>query len=673
MDFFIGAALIISPAQTFPIFAAVGTLKGIQKLLTIHRSRRSKTFSNVHSVHNSSPTAVEKIPSVTLEWSNVTCILSKQGSETKTILNNIQGRALPGRLTAIMGPSGGGKTSLLNALAGQFPQSRHIDLTGTVLVNGLPRSASHHRQAYVEQEDAFYSMLTAEETLQMATQLRLPASISSPERSAYVSTLVSKLGLSKVMDTRVGSKKARGLSGGEKKRLSIGCELIGSPSLLFMDEPTTGLDAFAAQKVVCTLKDLAASGHTVLASIHQPRSSIFTLFDDLVLLSEGELLYCGEACEAAQYFSSLGRTCPAGYSPADFLADLIAVDYSSPESEAASKETIARLVAAWKSRSEAVSLLPGQKAGGWISAPLDSSAENAGISSGLNGTRVGWLTQLRLLALRSWRQVIRDKPTNMARVIANVTSALIFGSIFFRMKKYQSSIQDRLGLLQVAAINTAMSSLVKTLSAFPRERVIVARERAKDSYSTAPYLTAKLAAELPIGAIFPLLFGLLTYPLCGLHPKPGRLLKYLGILTLESFTSSALGLAVGAMATSTEAASAIGPAVMVIWIVFGGYYVNQDNVPRLLRWLPSASLIKQGFQALCINEFPGLEFQPDVSGRGMTDGHQVLTWLSFDNTSVADCVLKQIRILAFYYWATFCILKAGRDSYQPMRPSVVQL
>lgn len=105
-----------------------------------------------------------------------------------------------------------------------------------------------------------------------------------------------------------------------------------------------------------------------------------------------------------------------------------------------------------------------------------------------------------------------------------------------------------------------MSSLIKTLSVFPRERVIVSRERAKNSYATAPYLAAKLLAELPVGALFPALFGVITYPLCGLNPKPSRFLKYLGILTLESFASGALGLTVGAFAPSTEAASAIGPA-----------------------------------------------------------------------------------------------------------------
>ncbi|GLI61524.1 hypothetical protein VaNZ11_003905, partial [Volvox africanus] len=202
--------------------------------------------------------------------------------------------------------------------------------------------------------------------------------------------------------------------------------------------------------------------------------------------------------------------------------------------------------------------------------------------------------------------VVRDKATNVARAMSNLSSALVFGAIFFRMKRGQSSVQDRMGLLQVVAVSTAMSSLVKTLTIFPRERTIVARERARQAYGILPYLSAKLAAELPVGALFPALFGALVYPTCGLHPSLARFAKFLGILTLESFASQALGLAVSSVAPTTEAAVAIGPAVMLVWIVFGGYYVNAENVPSIFKWLPRASLIKQSFEALCINEFPGL-------------------------------------------------------------------
>eukprot|EP00878_Enallax_costatus_P000531 GHUV01000626.1.p2 GENE.GHUV01000626.1~~GHUV01000626.1.p2 ORF type:complete len:325 (+),score=108.41 GHUV01000626.1:3181-4155(+) len=274
--------------------------------------------------------------------------------------------------------------------------------------------------------------------------------------------------------------------------------------------------------------------------------------------------------------------------------------------------------------------------------------------------------QFRLLLRRSWRQITRDRAAAIARLSSNVSSAVIFGAIFFRMQKKQSSIQDRLGLLQVAAINTAMSALVKTITVFPKERSIVSRERTRKAYDVLPYLSAKLLAELPVSCIFPLVFGGVVYPFTGLNPKPAKFAKFLGILTLESFTAAALGLSVGAAAPNTDAAVAIGPAVMLVWIIFGGFYCNAENIPRVLRFLPKCSLIKHAFEALCINEFDGVEFELDEHGRGMKTGEDVLNWLSFGHTSIKKTLGSEGRILAFYYWLTYCILKAGKPKFQPV-------
>eukprot|EP00798_Chlamydomonas_sp_ICE-L_P003922 gene3922-13996_t len=510
-----------------------------------------------------------------------------------------------------------------------------------------------------EERDVFYSMLTVAETLNIATELRLPSHLTPLERQEYTNSQVARLGLAKSLSTTVGDKKKRGLSGGEKKRLSIGCELIGSPSLIFLDEPTTGLDAFAAEKVMSTLKQLASDqGHTVVCSIHQPRTSIYSMFDDLMLMSEGELVYCGPVSEVITHFSVMGQQCPAQCNPAEFLADLISIDTSSPDLEAESRARVSQLVAAWKAKQAKSSASVVSKADQELALASDSPAP-----------KIGWRRQIQLLAQRSWRQATRDKAANMARIMSNLSSAIIFGAIFWRIKKSQSSIQDRLGLLQVAAINTAMSSLVKTLNVFPSERVIITRERAKaGSYGTAPYLIAKLAAELPVGAIFPLIFGALVYPFTGLNPSPTRFLKFLGVITLESFTSSALGLAVGSFAPSTEAAVAIGPAVMLLFIVFGGFYVNADNVPGVLKFLPNTSLIKQGFEALVVNEFDGLEFEPNANGGGMLTGDDVLQWLSFKR-KIPSCITNQARILLVYYWFTFCVLRKGAKSFLVMEKS----
>jgi len=264
-------------------------------------------------------------------------------------------------------------------------------------------------------------------------------------------------------------------------------------------------------------------------------------------------------------------------------------------------------------------------------------------------------------------QAFRDGPTNKVRARMSVASAVIFGSVFWRMGKSQTSIQDRMGLLQVAAINTAMAALTKTVGVFPKERTIVDRERAKGSYALGPYLSSKLLAEIPIGAAFPLIFGSILYPMAKLHPTFSRFAKFCGIVTVESFAASAMGLTVGAMAPTTEAAMALGPSLMTVFIVFGGYYVNPDNTPVIFRWIPRISLIRWAFQGLCINEFKGLQFEQQHSYDIQT-GEQALERFSLGGIRIADTLVAQGRILMFWYWSTYLVLKKNRPKYQTLLP-----
>ena len=173
------------------------------------------------------------VSAVTLEWSSLNCTYG-----TRQVLQSVSGAAASGRMLAIMGPSGSGKTTLLNALAGQIKWSKKASLTGTLLVDGEPAggagTAPGVRQAYVRQEDIFYTQMTVRETLMFAARLRLPSNVSIDEKRDVVNNLLRKLSLVKAADTIVGDAKRRGISGGERKRLSIGCELIGSPNLLFL-------------------------------------------------------------------------------------------------------------------------------------------------------------------------------------------------------------------------------------------------------------------------------------------------------------------------------------------------------------------------------------------------------------------------------------------------------
>lgn len=659
MDFALGTAFLVPGPHQLPLAAGLVAFKGIQGLLQRQRLRRSASSSGGLLAGGASN-------EVMLEWRDLTCTLTnKKTGAKRRLLSGVAGGATPGRLTAIMGPSGSGKTTLLSALAGQMPYSSAITLQGTITANGAPMKRSKLRAGFVQQDDLFYPQLTVKETLMMAAELRMSRDTSAEEKEGYVDGIIARLGLAKAADTPVGDAKTRGLSGGEKKRLSIAVELINRPMLVFADEPTSGLDAFSAEMVMTTLKDLCSDGHTVLISIHQPRSSVFQMFDDLILLAEGELVYSGPAADALPYFEQHGHTCPQHYNPAEWLADLVAIDHTSPEHEAESGKRLAQLTAAWRAHSGG-SAAAGAAASGATLGEGDPLAPPAVESGG--ETSCGVRKQVSLLFKRSLRQVLRDRATNVGRATSQVSSALVFASIYWRMKRGQSTIQDRMGLLQISAVGTAMTSLIKTLNVFPREKTLVSRERARAGYGVLPYLLSKLAAELPVGALFPALFACIVYPATGLNPKPRRFASFLGLLTLEAMSAQALGLAVGAAAPSTEAALAIGPAVILVSIVFGGLFVNKANVPTPLKWLPATSLIKQAFEGACINEFKGAEFDLDKRGGGSRTGDEVLDRLSFEDSDIKRTMLNQGRIMLAYYWYCYCILVRKQPKYQPLLP-----
>eukprot|EP00118_Oscarella_pearsei_P017735 m.178311 g.178311 ORF g.178311 m.178311 type:complete len:266 (+) comp39173_c0_seq10:79-876(+) len=201
------------------------------------------------------------------------CFCCAQTKE-KVVLNDVSGVMGTG-MNAILGPTGSGKTTLLNILAGRLDGS----IDGFVLLDGKPLPGNFKLlSGYVVQDDIVMGTLTVRENLSFSAALRLPQSVSKEEKESRVEKVLNDLGLTKVSDSKVGTEFLRGISGGERKRTNIGMELIVQPSILFLDEPTTGLDAHTAVSVIRLLKDLSANA-TIIFSIHQPRYSIFKLFD----------------------------------------------------------------------------------------------------------------------------------------------------------------------------------------------------------------------------------------------------------------------------------------------------------------------------------------------------------------------------------------------------------
>ena len=318
LDLALGVALYAQPPHVkFPGLAAVA----IARSLLRKRRRRAETNST-------SDSQGKEDDGVEVRWKGLTSSLHKKRTrKTKSdadaprvILSEVSGVARPGRFLALLGPSGSGKTSLLNALAGQTPADEKLRLTGALAFNGVAvdgGDAHRERVAYVRQQDVFYSELTVRETLVNAAKMRDVADVD-----AETEKILRAVGLTKCADSRVGDQKTRGgISGGERKRLALACELVGNAkAIVCADEPTSGLDAFQAQRVVASLKKLcksddAASGNTrrtVIASVHQPRSSIVSMFDDVCVLAHGRVVYCGplEDTVCAKWFAAQGFPSP---------------------------------------------------------------------------------------------------------------------------------------------------------------------------------------------------------------------------------------------------------------------------------------------------------------------------------------------------------------------------
>ena len=220
----------------------------------------------------------------------------------KTILENVTADFPAGTITAILGGSGSGKTSFLNSLSQRMLKAR-LQSTGKITYNGDTK-ISGIRSAYVMQHDMLLPTLTVRETLEYAAELRLPPPVTAAERKSIVEEVILELGLKDCANTRIGNNEHKGCSGGEKRRTSLAVQLLANPSVLFLDEVTTGLDATSAFELVKTLKRLATSGRTIITTIHQPRSEIWELFSKVVLLSDGHKSSTADCASPASSISN---------------------------------------------------------------------------------------------------------------------------------------------------------------------------------------------------------------------------------------------------------------------------------------------------------------------------------------------------------------------------------
>ncbi|TRY56200.1 hypothetical protein DNTS_002547 [Danionella cerebrum] len=521
----------------------------------------------------------------------------KRTSIQKEILMDLNGIMRPG-LNAILGPTGSGKSSFLDVLAARKDP---VGLSGEVLINGVLQPPNFKcLSGYVVQEDILMGTLTVRENLSFSAALRLSSQISTREKMARVSHLIAELGLNKVADAKaikfkqltllclcnqVGTQMIRGISGGERKRTSIGMELIIDPSVLFLDEPTSGLDASTAHSVLLLLKRMAGQGRTIILSIHQPRFSIFRLFDGLTLLAGGKQVYHGPAQDALEYFSNIGYACEAHNNPADFFLDVIngscvtkIQNYGDLECDVSgiSKQGIEdQLVEKYRNCSFACS----------IRAELELIALSR--NADLTGTQGHSITYCS-----SFYQQLRW-------LVVTTLMAAIVGAIFFGVKDDQSGIQNRFGVLFFITTNQCFSTL-SAAELFISERKLFIHEYTTGYYRVSVYFLSKILSDIITQRTIPtLLFTCVVYFMIGLKPEVSAFLIFLLTVILVACTATAMTMAISA----DQSVVAVANIFMTISFIF-----MMADLFRSAGQSEKHNGLALMAKALEINEFVGLKF-----------------------------------------------------------------
>lgn len=586
-----------------------------------------------------------------LQWSDITI---KHGD--KKLLYGVSGR-VKGRFLAIMGGSGSGKTTLLNFLARRL-QGQTKQEGGQALLNEGTYTSHTLKQVsgYVMQDDLLFPNLTVEETLKYAAKLRLPPTLPKEEIMARVDDVINKLGLQHCRTTPIGDELKRGVSGGERKRVCVGIELLLNPNVLLLDEPTSGLDSASALSLCRTLKDLAASGQcTVICTIHQPQSQIFHLFDDLIVLNRGYVVYRGSREDVLPFYEDAGLPCPPLTNPADHILDVITlVPGADPKKIEENVKHLRSLLKTREERDKKASS-PRSKKSGYEHIVEEHDVDltdeeddeknpevnkiNQAISEWIPdpSPRTPWTSQYAVLTRRCLKETLRSRAVIIAQVLQNIFMAILIGTVFLHIGTGQVSTTKRQPALFFCVINQGIFGALIVINSFPSERKIVLRERAAGSYFVSAYYMAKITSETIIQITSPIIFSCVVYFLVGFQPLVHKFFTFLAFMTLCSLTATSLSLFVSAVCRTTTLAVSILPVALEISRLFGGFFLSPAALPSYFKWLDALSYAKYTYVGISLNELTGLTIKCDAANCPIKNGEQTIKTLGLDSYSIPMC------------------------------------
>ncbi|ESO86758.1 hypothetical protein LOTGIDRAFT_128295 [Lottia gigantea] len=511
----------------------------------------------------------------------------------KTVLKNVNMYFTSGQLAAITGSSGSGKTSLLDVISGRAEG----EVDGNVYVNNTicSEKSMRSRSCYVMQADRLLPNLTVRETLRYTAFLKLPGKTTHKQ----VDKVIQDLGLKSVADSLIGATINRGISGGERRRVTIAVQLLQDPQIILLDEPTTGLDSFTARYVVNNLRDLAHSGKIVIMSVHQPRYDILKLFDQVAILSQGEVTYYGPQSEMVPYFTSINYPCPTYANPMDIYIDVSSIDRRSPEREVSCSLRVTNLVTKYRHSDQYLSMMDN------ISRGTSDVTKPSYIST--SGPGIGRI--LYTLTSRFYVNLWRDKMMFGAR-IGNFPLFSIFIVMFLGTMTYdQQSIQDRTGLLYNSVSSPPFIAIINCVQIFPPLRDVYYRECRDGLYNVVLFILAYTLHILPFIILSSFAFASCLYWICGLQNDVTLFLMFAAVITMMHITGEFVTVLILGLCHNPQIANTIASLFTSLsCLISSGLIRSYESLPYVLKLVATVSLPKYAAEIVVGNEFHNLNF-----------------------------------------------------------------
>ncbi|XP_076016453.1 ATP-binding cassette sub-family G member 8 [Genypterus blacodes] len=586
--------------------------------------------------------------------------------DKQTAINKLSLRMHSGQMLALIGSSGCGKTSLLDIITCRDEGGSMT--SGQILVNGKPSTPQLVKKtiAHVRQDDRLLPHLTVRETLAFVAKLRLPTHYTQAQRDQRVDDVIAELRLRQCAHTRVGNDYVRGVSGGERRRVSIAVQLLWNPGILILDEPTSGLDSFTAHNLVITLSRLARGNRLVLLSVHQPRSDIFQLFDLVVLLSSGSAVYCGAARDMVPYFTMLGHPCPRYCNPSDFYVDLISIDRRTQEQEAECLERARILAEQFTENIGDADDYMWKPAGGSTAPTHTNSPQHSGNMEGDEVIAVskqkdrlpGRLHQFTVLIRRHMYNDFRDLVTLLVHGFEALLMSLLVGCLYYGAGQERLSIQDTVALLYMIGALTPFAVVLDVIAKCHTERAMLYHELEDGMYSVTSYFFAKVLGELPEHCVFTLVYALPIYWLAGLNEAPDRFLLNFLLVWLIVYCSRAMALFVAAALPTLQTSAFMGNSLFTVFYLTGGFVISLENMWLVASWFSYASFMRWGFEGMLQLQFRGNKYPVSIGNfTVLVDGIHVVEVMGLNQFPLYSCYLVLLAVCLFFMVLYYLCLK----------------